>query len=195
MSLIASQPESMSFELAPQGNHMAICYMVCDLGFHDSSYQGGPTTSKRKVRISFEIPGEPMEDGRPFSVSSEYTLSLSEKANLRKDLESWRGRAFTEEELSGFDVFNVLGKPCMVNVVHKTSKASGNEYPVIASVAALPKGFDVPEPSNTLVFFSLDDFNQELYAGFPDWLKGKINVANVKLKTRTPPINFPTSCT
>ena len=43
-----------------------------------------------------------MPDGKPFLVRRRYTASLHEKSALRKDLESWRGRAFTNVELDGF---------------------------------------------------------------------------------------------
>jgi len=174
MSLIAKQPEGGNFELTPEGNHLAVCYMVCDLGYHDQNWQG-TINNKRKVRLAFELSGTSMEDGRPFSASQNYTLSLGDNANLRKDLQSWRGRAFTEEELKGFDLYTVLGKPCMVNIVHNPQE-SGKVYANIASIAALPKGMQTPDISNNLVSFSLDAFDQHVFDGLPDWLQKKINL-------------------
>src|SRR5208337_1405024 len=66
-----------------------------------------------------------------------YTLSLHEKAALRKDLESWRGRTFTEEELKGFDVENVLDVPCLLNVIHNGT--SGTVYANVSGIMKLPK--------------------------------------------------------
>jgi len=37
-------------------------------------------------------------------ISKRYTMSLGEQSTLRKDLESWRGKKFTPEELQGFDL-------------------------------------------------------------------------------------------
>ena len=34
---------------------------------------------------------------KPIAISEFYTLSLNEKANLRRDLVGWRGRSFTGE--------------------------------------------------------------------------------------------------
>lgn len=184
MPLIAKDnTENFDFELAPEGNHIAVCYLVCDLGVHESAFQG-KITAKRKVRISFEIPGETMEDGRPFSVSKNYTLSLNEKANLRKDLQSWRGRAFTEQELDGFDIFNVLGHACMVNVIHTTSDNNGNTYANIASIAALPKGIPAPKAKNELIAFSLDDYSDKIFNKLPEWLQKKINMGPAKSKVK-----------
>ena len=175
MTLLAAAPEGMDFELAPEGNHLVVCYMVCDLGYHETEWQG-VKNNKRKVRLSFELSGTAMEDGRPFSISQNYTLSLSDKSNLRRDLQSWRGRAFTEQELKGFDLFNVLGKACFLNVIHTRSKDGTRTYANAASIASLPAGTPAPDICNELVKFSLDDFDQSAYDALPKWLKEKINL-------------------
>lgn len=173
MALLAKDNGGSDFEKTPAGNHIGVCYMVCDLGDQDVEYQGKAKVM-RKVRVSWELPGELMSDGRPFSISKKYTLSLSEKANLRADLESWRGRPFTDEELEGFDLFNVLGKACMVNVIHETS--NGKTYANVASVASLPKGFTPPKPVNELIAFSLEDDDAlNKLQSLPDWLQKLIN--------------------
>ena len=71
---------------------------------------------------------------------SRYTLSLHENAALRRDLQSWRGRAFTETELAGFDLKTVLGVPCMITLVHSPD----GKYANIQAVAGLPKGMEAP---------------------------------------------------
>ena len=45
------------------------------------------------------------------SIHPKYTLSMSEKANLRKHLETWRGKAFTEADFGpgGFNMAKLLG--------------------------------------------------------------------------------------
>jgi len=178
MGLLAKDSGGGNFELTPAGNHIGVCYMVCDLGDQDIEWQGTAKV-QRKVRISWELPGELMADGRPFSVSKKYTLSLSDKANLRKDLESWRGRAFTDAELDGFDLFNVVGKGCMINVIHETG--NGKTYANVASVASLPKGVTAPQPSNTPVAFSLDDEDAvNKFNALPDWLQKLINTKGLE---------------
>ncbi len=59
-----------------------------------------------------------MEDGRVFTIQKRYTASLHEKSTLAKDLKTWRGRAFTPDELKGFDIEKVLGAPCQLVIVH-----------------------------------------------------------------------------
>lgn len=146
------------FELTPAGTHAAICYRLIDLGTQKQVF-GSDTKNIHKILISWELPDELMTDGRPFTIHSRYTLSLHEKAKLRADLESWRGRAFTEAELEGFDLENLLGKGCLVNVVH--TENNGKTYANIRALTPLPKGMRVPATTeNPLVSFSLQD---------PDW--------------------------
>lgn len=158
------------FELTPAGTHLAICYMVADLGYQETSFGVKP-----KIVIGWELPAELMTDGRPFAASQIYTLSLSEKANLRKDLEAWRGRPFTEAELDGFDVQNVLGKACTLTIVH--NKNGDKTYANIANVAGVMKGMQIPERANDLLYFNLDEPNKNIFGKLPKWVQKKIEAA------------------
>ena len=57
---------------------------------------------------------------------------------MRKDLESWRGRPFTDSELEGFDLDNLLSVPAMISVVHNA--VQGSVYANVAAIMKLPKG-------------------------------------------------------
>lgn len=153
------------FEQAPAGNHVARCIRLIDLGTQRGEYQGKPIV-RNQVLVTWELCNEMMEDGKPFSVSRFYTNSLNEKANLRADLESWRGRAFSPEELVKFDLQGILGKPCMLNVVH-----SDKGKAQVSSIATLPKGMTAPEPVNPLLAFWIDEWNQATFDGLGDGLK------------------------
>jgi hypothetical protein len=115
-----------------------------------------------------------MADGRPFSISREYTATFGPKGNLRKMLEAWRGRPFTTEELGGFSLENVLGKPCLLGVVHKPSKDGTKVYANVNSVMALPKGMECQEQVNPSVKFDIQEFNKEVFEKLPEWLRSKI---------------------
>jgi hypothetical protein len=90
---------------------------------------------------------EKMKDGRPFMLSKSYTLSLHEKASLRKDLESWRGKAFTEAELTGFDLEKLITVNCLLNVA-AYKKKNGSEGRKIASISPMMKGMNPIIPIN-----------------------------------------------
>lgn len=131
-----------SFTPAPAGTHCAVCCDVIDHGMLEVTYQG-KTQRKHKISIAWQI-AEDMDDGKPFLVRRRYTLSLHEKASLRRDLESWRGRAFTSKELEAFDVENLLGIGCLLNVIHESRNDS--TFANVASIMRLPKGMNAPQP-------------------------------------------------
>lgn len=136
--------EEKNYEAIPTGMQQAVCAMVCDIGTHKGEYQG-KETSRHQVVIIWELDEKKTEGqfaGEPFQMSKFYTLSLGEKANLRKDLESWRGKPFTAEELQGFDLENLIGANCFLNVIEDKDKQR------IASISPLPKG--MPKIKQTL---------------------------------------------
>jgi hypothetical protein len=150
---------------------------MIDLGTHKETFEGQEKTA-RKVRIEFELPLETKvfkegEPEKPFSIGKEFTLSLHEKAKMRKYLESWRGKPFTEQEANGFDISKLIGAPCMVNVVHGVSK-SGKAYADIASITPVAKGMTCPPQVNASFMFSLETFEQAKYDALPEWLKNKV---------------------
>jgi len=110
MSLIA---KGTSFTPPPEGVWPAVCVDVVDLGMVQSTFG-----TKPKCRIAWEI-AEKMPDGRPFIATKQYTVSLHEKATLHKDLKAWRGKAFTADEMKGFDIEAVLGAPCQLVITHE----------------------------------------------------------------------------
>lgn len=168
-------PDDKNFAPVPEGNHIAVCYRVIDLGTQRGEYQG-KENHRRKLLISWEIPDEKMEDGRPFTIGQRFTWSMSDKAALREILESWRGKAFTEVDFGpqGFDIMNVIGVGCMLNVVH--AHKNGKTYANIASVAKLPKGMTAPGPTNprNYVWLSREEFIQANFDNLTDGLKAII---------------------
>lgn len=178
MPLIATEGESKPRVQCPAGTHVARCISVIDLGTQRLNYMG-QDKDLRKIRITWETPDEQAvfkeENGeQPFVLSKEYTLSLFEKANLRHDLEAWRGKAFTKEELKGFDIFNLLNVPCLLGVIHKPSKDGSKVYANVSAISKLAKGMTCPDAINPLVKYSVDDGRNETFESLPDWLKEKI---------------------
>lgn len=131
-----SSGDGSSFEPAPEGVHQAVCVDVVDLGLLDVTWQGVKKV-QHKVNLAWQI-AEDREDGKPFLVFKRYTLSLHEKAALRGDLESWRGRRFTRDDELGFDVESVLGANCLLNIQHR--EVGDRVYANIVSIMPLVKG-------------------------------------------------------
>lgn len=138
-----------SYETCPAGSFAAVCCDVVDMGMVESTY-AGKKKKQPKIRIGWQV-DEKRADGSPFIVWKRYTLSLHEKAALRKDLEPWRGRPFTEDELQGWDVESVIGAPCLVSVVQNA--VSGSVYANVSGIMRLPKGMVAPEIEPSYVRF------------------------------------------
>src|SRR5688500_16675950 len=122
---------SVEFTAVPIGNHVAICNAVVDLGLQPGS--GRYPDPKPQVYIRFELPTESItytKDGHeitgPMTIGRTFTASMSEKANLRKFLESWFGKKFpTDNAAADFDLKNILGRKCLLNI--KIGRASCRE--------------------------------------------------------------------
>ena len=182
MSLMAEKPKS-NVPIFPAGTHHAVCYSIVDLGTQVGDYMGRPK-SQWKIRIGWEFPQVRIDyevDGKmknvPRVYSKEYTLSLHEKANLTKDIIAWRGKLFTLEEWSGgFDVFNMIGENCLIQIVHKANQLGTKTYANVASVAQLMSGMKPVAPESEIVRFSIreDGITNIPENKLPDWLVDKI---------------------
>lgn len=154
----ARVPEN-DFEKAPAGVHLARCIRLIDLG-HQLNKKFGK--SQHKIRIYWELPNALMKSGefagKPFVVTRLYTLSLSEKSDLRTDLKSWRGREFTPQELAGFDLNNIVDKCCLLNIVHN------DDFANIAAIMPVLQGTPIPERVNDLIIFDLNKFDPDVLA-------------------------------
>ena len=159
------------------GAYPAVCDMVVDLGVQASPNSQYP--AKRTVLLRFQIPSERVEitkDGEtkdlPAVISRTLSLSLNEKATLRQLLQSWRGRAFTPEELKKFDLVNVLGKPAFVNVTHRVK--GDRTYANLTSLMPLPKGMPAPELEGEALWYSIDEPDATVFDKLPAWIQDKI---------------------
>jgi len=173
MSILAkaSDKEFEKFPLPDEGTVQAVCAGVWDLGMQRTNYNGVDKL-QHKVVIAWELnqiidAPESEYNGMPYMLSKTYTLSLYENANLRHDLESWRGRPFDEQQVQkGFDVETLYGFPCLVGVVHVTK--NDKTYANITSILPQIKGADKIAPV------------REQNAEPPNWVKEKQAMAIVE---------------
>lgn len=166
-----------------QGTHIAICNMVVDLGKQRKEWQGQERI-RPEIFLRWELPNERLEwtdknlvdhEG-PRVIGQTYTLALNDRANLRRDLEGWRGRAFTADELKAFDVSKLLGVPCMITVTH--AEKQGRVYANVTGVTGIPKGMPKPERTECDPIL-YDSDNLGAWQHLPEWLQKKID-AQVK---------------
>lgn len=159
------------FQQPPVGTEAARCVKIIDIGTQKGEYQG-KVNIRRQVIIGWELPNALMTEGeaagKPFVVSKFYTASLSEKANLRKDLENWRGKAFSDQELMGFHAKNIMGKTCLLSLTENDKQKVR-----VTGVMAVPKGTKVPEQINASVYLSLEpgEFDRAVFDSLSDGYK------------------------
>ena len=177
MSIIAENNKKPK-EVLQAGSYLARCYSIVDLWTqHNPLYN----TDSRKIRISWELPTElrtfTEEKGeQPLVLSKEFSLSLNEKANLRKFLAWWRGKDLTKEESQSFDITKLLGEPCILSIWLGENKEKEIEYNTINSASPLMKGQECPEQINESFELSLyDDFSWEKFDSLPEFIKEKIS--------------------
>lgn len=167
------------FEPVPAGVYLARCYKMVDVGTQQVQFQNKAPQPTRQVYIWWEILKDDdgqdvrMGDGEtPFSIFKSYTLSMHKKANLRADLENWRGELFTDQEADNFEITNLLDKYCKLQVVHR--KSGERTYANVASIMT-SKQYDIGVNEDSS--FSIEDPDMEMFNAFPDWIKDKIRAA------------------
>lgn len=170
MSLLARQEsESTDFEPIPAGSWGARCIGIYDIG---TQYNKMFDNWKRQCIVTWEVPEhtyESEEGSRPMTISKWYTVSLNEKANLYKDLVSWRGKEFTHRELVGFELSCLAGQTCLLGVVHKDDRQR------VQNVMKLPSGMEVPDASHPVVVYDMsEDPDGDKAEELPEWIQNQI---------------------
>ena len=175
MEFIAKSEGNSNIPKLENGVYTALSSMLIDLGFQKSVLDNNV---RRKFMMVWTIVGEFIEVNKeqlPRVMSKEYTLSLNEKSNLRKDLQAWRGQAFTEEELQGFDLLTVMNKPCQLQIINE--EKNGKTYNNISAIMAMPKGMTVEPLQETTVFITNNPETWNNWEKIPKWIKEKIKKA------------------
>ena len=184
MALTLSESAKQERKLPEAGATVGVLYSLVDLGHQKTNWDNQEKWTP-KVRLTFELPDqtdeyEVEENGKrttvqkPMVVSIEQTRSLGEKASLRKLLEQWRGQTFTSKELQAFSLKNLLGKPAMLTLIHKTSQ-QGRQYCAIAGASKLPKGMTAPaKTANDQLYYEIEQGEAGQFNDMPEWLQEKI---------------------
>lgn len=183
MAFIATDSGGGNFKRVPPGAYIGRCFSLVDLGTQLTTGQYGEKM-QHKIKIGWELFGEdengqPLTidiDGKdmPLTISKSYTVSLHEKAGLRKDLAAWRGKEFTDDEAKAFDVAKLLGAYCMVNVTQ--SESNGKTYSNVAGLTPIPGALKnaKPAPVHEMVKFDLDAPDMAVFETFHEKLQEAI---------------------
>ena len=149
-----------TYEQLEEGLHPAVSILIAGVGTQKTPFKNEDGTDKvqKKMVIQWET-----KDGL---IAKEYTVSLNEKANLRKDLESWRGKKFSPTELEGFDMDYLLGVQCTLQIMH-----NDNGYAKVNTV--LPKTQEFKKTKPTIIY-DIDEHDNEAFESLPAWIKAKV---------------------
>ena len=169
-------PKPKAFDPIPKGTHVARLYSIIHLGTTSFQYKGEEKSSN-KIRLTFELCNEKKEfkegEGeKPYSISREFGWSMSPRGKLRPFIEAMSGAALYDEEAYNLDIEDLLGRECLLTVVHE--EKNGNTYSNILTASPLPKGTIAPEMVNEPKFVSVDTSSEEEIAALPEFLKNKM---------------------
>lgn len=163
--------------LPPEGTHIARLVRIIHIGTIMEPYMG-VETEMNKLDFLFELVDElhvfkEGEEAKPFVVSREFTLSMGEKANLRKFVEGVIGKSMVQGEADLFDVESLLNKACLITIKHKTSK-SGNIRAEVTTASPLMKGQKAKEPFNQPKLLTYTSWDQKYFESLPEFMRKKI---------------------
>ena len=168
--------------LIEPGVYMAVCVGIIDLG---EQYSEMFKNYSNKCMIVWEIPGETIEvDGeqKPRQLSKEFTIASSSKSNLRKFIESWNGKSYSDEEFVEIDLFDQIGKACQLNVVLNST----GEYANVDNIMPIPKGFPAPTTATPPIKWDIEQWDDKVLETLPEWIQDKIKKSTQYQKDHAP---------
>ena len=143
---VTAKSSDAKFAPHPEGQFVAVCADVIDLGEKVDDYPGKPPKLSPKCVLVFRTGELNPDTGEYSDVAQEYTVSMGEKANLRKALESWRGKPYTQDQADeGVPVDKLVGNGALIGVAHKVS-GKKRTYAVIQSIVGVPKAMAASIP-------------------------------------------------
>lgn len=182
--------------LPEAGTYPAWCYSLIDIGTIEQEYKG-KISKGRRIYVNFEMPTLKASFGEnkqpePFVTGIELTLSTADRANLTKIVQNWRSKPFTPEEKRAFNPAVMVGKPALINVIHKrktkfvneviTEITNENTVLKFNGISSVPKGMEMPKRCNDKFIWDWDvqikNFDFEAFAKIPEWLTRKIKTSD-----------------
>lgn len=183
-------------KLPEEGTHVARCYSVIHIGTVPNIFNGKLNPEKplkEVIYITWELPKlkavfNDEKGPEPFVVGEELNLSTNENSNLSKLIAQWRGKKLSAEEQKSFDPSIMVGKTCLINVIHQRKKkfvnekieeiTNANTMLINNGIMAKPKEMECPEHINPYYIWDWDKhatpFSKEIFDKMPKWLKERV---------------------
>lgn len=174
--------DSKKLDVDKIGAGMQLCtfYGLVDVGTQETNYG-----AKRQVYLCFEFPQEMRvfwegDDPKPSAIFTKETLSMHEKANLRRTfIEPMSDKSFTDTEAANFDMSTLLGKHFVGTIRHTPD----GKYANMVSVSPLDEknknmfglqSLSVPQINDTMFYHLSMGFDCENFANLPKFLREQI---------------------
>jgi hypothetical protein len=147
---VTAKDSGGGFEPHPEGQFAMVCVDVVNLGYNIETFPGQPPREVPKLALVFVSGERQADENKSLAlVTVEMTNSAGEKANLRKFIESWRGKSYTAEQVSeGLPITKLHGQAALISVEHILTR-KGRKFAKVRAVSPVPKG--VPAPDKALV--------------------------------------------
>ena len=173
MAILAQDNGSEQREKPAPGMVDAVCVFVVDIGNHLIKSSFGDKIQHRVI-FCWEVEEKIQHGeyaGKPFMVSQQFTLSLFEKANLAKALESWLSKKISDEQRkTGIDLEKFVGMKCTLNLI----ESDDGKYINVGAVLPANK-------NNSLI---------PVCTKKPDWIQKKID-SQIKIIAKPPTTRQP----
>ena len=186
MSFTVSQTENAPrAPILPASSYIARLYMLVDLGTHPAEYKNDKTGKmetkrRRKVRLGFEILSETADFGKghpePYTIGRDYSRSFGsadKPSALLQDIQAWRGKPFTVDELRAFDLTKLVGIPALIGVTHQKAKA-GHDYAKLHSIGKPPKEMQCAPPVLAPLVYSIEQGTGGCFSNLPKFVQENI---------------------
>lgn len=164
------------------GVYPAVCVGVIDLG---EQYSEVYKSYSNKVKFVWALPSETIEvDGKveERQLSREFAVATKKTGKLRAFLGGWNGKIYTDDEFLELDLFDQLGKACLLNVVVNDT----GEYANVDS--AIPPINGIPLPASKTPFFTwdMDAWDDAAFEKLPQWVQDQIKKSTQYQKDHAP---------
>lgn len=150
-------PVTPARPMISQGQHVGRIYSVIILGTVPDTYMG-VTKQMLKAQITIETDQHhQFDDGvKPLVYSQKFTLSMGDKASLRKFVNQVLGQTLNDAQAKTFNVFSLIDKSINVVVSHVEKQNGNGMKEVLTSIMPLMNGQQPPQPFNPILYWYYD---------------------------------------
>lgn len=153
---ITAKGSDAKYKSHPEGQFVGQCVDTIALGEKVQDFPGTVPYLAAVCAIVFRTGERNEATGDFIDIAKEYTVSMGPKANLRKDLEQWRGKPYTPEQIeAGVPLDKLTGNHALLSISHRTSQ-KGRTYANITACVGVPAAMKATAPTYA-------DYKREAY--------------------------------